>query len=110
MPRHHRASQALFNPRMKLLESIDPRAISGLTRMVEMARRVLGDIPRAVFDVRMNIVQHETVYAFSRWLHANGPLSASRQSAFDALVAQLTDFMAAGLSAPVATKSARRRA
>ena len=103
-------AQALFNPRMKLLESIDPRAISGLTRMSELSRRALPDIPRAAFDVRMNIVQHETAYAFARWLHANGPLTADKHAAFDAMVAQLTDFMATGLSASVPTKAPRQRA
>jgi len=57
----------------------------------------------------MSIVQHETAYAYARWLHANGPLTADKHAAFDALVAQLTDFMAAGLSALVPKKASRRR-
>lgn len=92
-------AQALFNPRMRLLESIDPRAISGLTRMIEMARRLLADLPRAVFDSRMTLIQHETVYTFSRWLHAHGPLTAKNRSGFLAMVAEVTEFMSAGLNA-----------
>lgn len=78
--------------------------------MSELSRRALAYIPRAVFDARMNIVQRETAYAFASWLHANGPLTADRHAAFDALVAQLTDFMAARLSAPVPKKVPRPRA
>jgi AcrR family transcriptional regulator len=93
-------AQALFNPRMRLLESIDPRAISGLTRMVALSRARLADMPQAVFDTRMTIVQHETVYAFSRWLHAHGPVTLANRKAFEALALQVVDFMAAGLTAP----------
>lgn len=94
-------AQALFNPRMKLMAQIDPLAISGLSRMVELARALLAELPREVFDARMSIVQHETVYTFSRWLHAHGPLIVKKRSAFDAMVGQLVDFMAAGMTAPV---------
>jgi len=97
-------AQALFNPRMRLLEQIDPRAISGLSRMVELARTLLPDIPRDVFDARMSVVQHETVYTFSRWLHAHGPATANDQPAFDEMVSQLIDFMAAGMSGPMPGK------
>jgi AcrR family transcriptional regulator len=93
-------AQALFNPRMRLLESIDPRAISGLTRMVALAREALADLPADVFDARMTMVQHETVYAIARWLHAHGSAKAWREDDLDGLAALLTDFMSAGLSAP----------
>lgn len=95
-------AQALFNPRMKLLESIDPRAISGLTRMVALARNALPDMPADIFDARMAMVQHETVYAIARWLHVHGPVSPRNETEFQALAAQLTDFMTAGLCASVA--------
>lgn len=93
-------AQALFNPRMKLLEQIDPRAISGLTRMVELARAQLPALAPEVFDARMSIVQHETVYSFSRWLHAHGPLDSDNRVAFDAMVGRLIHFMSAGMRAP----------
>ena len=92
-------AQALFNPRMKLLESIDPRAISGLTRMVSLARDALPDLPTDIFNTRMTMVQHETVYAISRWLHAHGPVTSKNEGELNGLAALLTEFMAAGLSA-----------
>jgi hypothetical protein len=70
--------------------------------MIAMAARLLADMPRPVFDARMTIIQNETPYAFSRWLHANGSLTPKNQASFDAMVTQLIDFMSAGLCAPVA--------
>lgn len=102
-------AQALGNPRMKLLESIDPRAISGLTRMVALAREALADMPADLFDARMTMVQHETVYALSRWLHAHGPARSRHEEELDALAVRLTDFMAAGLSAPASPATRHRR-
>lgn len=105
-------AQALFNPRMRLLESIDPRAISGLTRMIGLCRRSLPDMPRAVFDARMTLIQHETAYTFARWLHANGGPQAGQgegNAALAAMAAQLTEFMSAGLAAPVTGTEPRPR-
>lgn len=94
-------AQGLTNAHMRLLERLDPEKMSGIARTTELLRRSLPDQPRAVFEARVSIAYHESVYSFARWINANGPITPENRSDFNAMVENLIDFLAGGLCAPV---------
>lgn len=93
-------AQALFNPRINLLKTLDPRALSGLTRMLAMLRPLMPELSDAEYDTRMDILRHETVYAFDRWLHQHGPATTANAHDLQLLAARITALMSHGLRAP----------
>lgn len=104
-------SQAMFDPSMRLWDTIDPRARAGFERAAALARRALPDLPAASFDARVEFVHHETVYALARWVGAHGRVTDANRDAYRRLVRELVAFMSGGLAAsprgPRATPSHR---
>ena len=94
-------AQALFDPRMRLLESIDPAVLGSIARARTMGRRLLPALPVATFESRLLLVHHETAYCIARWVHANGPVTHANLRGYNQMIRDLTDFMTAGLLAPV---------
>lgn len=93
-------AQALFNRRINLLRTLNPQALSGLTRMTSMLRELLPTLPQSEFEVRMDILRHETVYAFDRWLHHQvQPLAAVGDGLLQ-LAAHVAVTMSHGVKAP----------
>lgn len=95
-------AQALFDPRVALLDSVDPVALSGIARVRAMAGRLLPEVRGARFEARAMIVHHETSYAIARWVHAHGAPGPRTLAAWTTMVEDLAAFMAAGVAAPVA--------
>jgi len=93
-------AQALFHPALGLPGSIDAQRRSGLIRTIEHLRRALPELPDAAFADRIELLQHETVYAIARWVHRHEAVTPANRADFDAHVARITDFMVAGMSAP----------
>jgi hypothetical protein len=50
---------------------------------------------------RLLLVHHETAYCIARWVHANGPVTRANLRGYNQMIRDLTDFMTAGLLAPV---------
>jgi AcrR family transcriptional regulator len=94
-------AQALFDPRMELLETIDPAVLGSIARARSMGRRLLPTLPAATFESRLSLVHHETVYCIARWVHANGSVTRANLRGYTRMIRDLTDFMTAGLLAPV---------
>lgn len=95
-------AQALLNPDIRLLASIDTNAVSGLSRTAAMARRVLPYLPLPVFEERMRMVRFTTVAEFARWFQENFALTPQTQANFEAMINNTAAFVTAGLVAPLA--------
>ncbi len=93
-------AQALFNRRINLLQTLDPRALSGLARMMAMLRPLLPPLSDGEFDVRMDILRHETVYAFDRWLQRHGQPTGIHEASLLELASHIAAVMAHGMKAP----------
>lgn len=94
-------SQAMFNPKIHFFSALDENAVSGTLRTAAMLRRLVPHVTPEKFNKRMRIVFHESVYAFARWLQENGSLTKANQKSFQVMVETVTEFMAAGMSAPL---------
>lgn len=99
------AAQALFNPRIQLLATIDSQAVTGLTRTAEMLRPLLSHLSPEVFAERLRMVRYTAVFEFSRWFQENRLTDATR-AAFDAMIVNLSAFLSAGLAAPATRPAA----
>lgn len=102
-------AQALFNPRIHLLATIDAKAISGLGRTAALVGRVLPHLSGELVAERMRLVRHNAAYEFARWLQENGGLTDANQPSFDAMMRNLCDFVTAGLEAPVSLGTGAQR-
>jgi AcrR family transcriptional regulator len=96
-------AQALFDTRMKLLDTVDPEVLSSVARARSMARPMLGHLSEPVFLSRVRIVHHESAYAIARWIVEHGRVDAGNRRAYRAAVRDVIEFMAAGLGAPAAS-------
>jgi AcrR family transcriptional regulator len=95
-------AQALFDSRMKLLDTVDPELLGSVARARAMARPLLPRLSDAAFAERVRIVHHESTYAVARWIAQHGRVDAANRRAYRAMVRETVSFMAAGLGAPPA--------
>ena len=93
-------AQALSSPRVQLLAKVDANSVSGFTRMTGLVRQVLPDLSAKKFDARMQMVVHETLSAFARWLDQHGKPTQRTRRSFNEMVNTVSEFMVAGLAAP----------
>jgi len=100
-------AHALFDPRMRLLETLDPALTSSIERTRAMARAVLTDLPRARFEARVLIAHHEAADCMARWISEHGPVRPSNRRAYRTMVNDLVAFLCGGLTAPVRLNLAR---
>jgi AcrR family transcriptional regulator len=100
-------AQALFDPRMRLLDTLDPTLTTSIDRTRAMARAVLPDIPAARFDARVHIAHHEAAYTIARWIQEHGPVQASNRRRYRAMVRGLVEFLSGGVAAPVSARVVR---
>lgn len=92
-------AQALFSPRVHLLDTINTVSLSGLQRTSEMASALLQHLPAKYFEERMRIVRLHVTYEMARWLQEN-ELTAATEVAFEEMVVTVTEFAVGGLMAP----------
>jgi AcrR family transcriptional regulator len=93
-------AQALFDTRMKLLDTVDPELLSSVSRARAMARRLLPQLSDAAFAARVRIVHHESAYTVARWIAEHGRVDAGNRRTYRAMIRETIAFMAAGLAAP----------
>ena len=92
-------AQALFSPRVRLLDTINTVSLSGLQRTSEMASALLPHLPAKYFEERMRIVRLHVTYEMARWLQQN-ELTAATEVAFEEMLVTVTEFAVGGLMAP----------
>jgi hypothetical protein len=102
-------AQALFDTRMKLLDTVDPELLSSVARARALARRLLPHLSDAEFAARVRIVHHESAYTVARWVAEHGRIDADNRRAYRAMIRETIAFMAAGLGAPGGRAPSRRR-
>lgn len=93
-------AQALFIPRLQLEHAVSKDAISGNERLARMLKHLMRHLSQGAIEQRYQMFQHETVYAFARWLQANGPITQTNRKSFDAMTSRVVSFMVGGLLAP----------
>lgn len=94
-------AQALFSSQLHIREMIDPQTMSSYARSTRMLRRLLPDLPTRVFNDRFAILESETAYSVARWIHANGPVTATKTRSYNMMIRNTVDFLAAGMAAPM---------
>lgn len=97
-------AQALFDTRMRLLDTVDPEVLSSVERARSMARPLVTHLSEPVFAARVRIVHHESAYAIARWVAEHGRVDAGNRRAYRGVVRDVVEFMAAGLGAPSASR------
>ena len=95
------AAQGLFSPQMHLWELLDAGSISGHVRCNAMLRVLLPDLPQDVFNERILILNNQAAYSIARWVQTNGAVTAASMVQYAQMVQNTTDFLAAGVAAPV---------
>jgi hypothetical protein len=68
--------------------------------MTGLVRQVLPDLSAKKFDARAQMVVHETVSAFVRWMDQHRKPTQRTRSSFNEMVNTVSEFMVAGLAAP----------
>lgn len=102
-------AQALFSHNRDVWTYLDPATMSGHTRVRDMLRRALPDLPPRVFKDRIWMLNNYASYSFARWIQSNGPVTAANSRRFAALIRNTSDFLAAGMGAPVGDKAGDAR-
>lgn len=92
-------AQALFSPRVHLLDTINTVSLSGLQRTSEMASALLQHLPSKYFEERMRIMRLHVTYEMARWLQDH-ELNAATETAFEEMLVIVTEFAVGGLMAP----------
>ena len=100
-------AQALFNPRIKLIDSLSINAITGLKRTGELARAELTHLPEDCFKERLRITRLNVVYEVARWLEEN-ELRAATEKAFQQVIVNVSEFSVGGLLAPVRSQESQK--
>ncbi|WP_077037393.1 helix-turn-helix domain-containing protein [Pelomonas sp. KK5] len=103
-------SQLLFHPDMSIEALVSPELTGSIETARRMARRVLKELPLAVFNERVDMVYHQGVYALAMWVQANGPVTPDNAGAYERFVRNTVDFLAGGLMAPVSPARRARTA
>lgn len=99
-------SQVLMRPQLHLETYLDSDTMGGHIRCTAMLRRLLPELPPRVFKDRVWIVNNEATYSLARWIQAHGPVTSSTSRRYASLIRNTTDFLAAGLAAPVGAPDA----
>ncbi|MCW5641616.1 MAG: TetR family transcriptional regulator [Rhodoferax sp.] len=94
-------AQALFSHNREVWSYLDPATMSGHTRVRDMLRRALPELPPRVFKDRIWMLNNHATYSIARWIQANGPVTAANSRRFASLIRNTSDFLAAGMGAPV---------
>ncbi len=95
------AAQMLMSPQAGVQAFLDPETMSGHFRVTAMLRRLVPQLPTRVFKDRVWILNNESTYSLARWIQAHGPVTASTNRRFVSLIRNTSDFLAAGMAAPV---------
>ena len=95
------AAQVLMRPRAAAVAFLDPDTMSGQIRCRDMLRRALPHLPAPVFRDRSRILNSETTHGIARWVESHGAVTTANARRFNALLRNMSDFLAAGLSGPV---------
>ena len=95
------AAQVLMSPSAAAVVFLDPDTMSGQIRCRDMLRRILPQLPAQVFMDRSRILNSETTYGIARWIDAHGAVTSANSRRFNALLRNISDFLAAGVAAPV---------
>lgn len=95
------AAQMLMSPQAGVQAFLDPETMSGHFRVTTMLRRLLPQLPLRVFKDRVWVLNNESTYSLARWIQAHGPVTASTSRRFASLIRNTSDFLAAGMAAPV---------
>ena len=103
------AAQVTLSPQTAYPHRLDPDTMSGQIRCREMLRRALPHLPAQVFMDRARILNNETTFSIARWIQAHGRVTPATARRFSALLRNLTDFLAAGISAPIGPAQAPHR-
>tara|TARA_R110001599_G_scaffold218528_1_gene416850 strand:- start:5 stop:706 length:702 start_codon:yes stop_codon:yes gene_type:complete len=94
-------AQALFSHNRDVWRHLDPATMSGHTRVRDMLRRAMPGVPPRVFKDRIWMLNNHATYSIARWIQAHGPVTAANSRRFAALIRNTSDFLAAGMGAPV---------
>lgn len=93
-------AHVMFESGATMRDAVDPALQGGIDRAVAMARALLPELPRPVFDARVELLQHETVQTLARRVRTHGRPDATTRRAWRAAARDLAAFLAAGLAAP----------
>lgn len=95
------AAQVILSPQAAHPSYRDPDTMSGQIRCREMLRRALPHLPGQVHMDRVRILNSETTFGIARWIQRNERVTPANLRRFNALLRNMTDFLAAGFAAPV---------
>lgn len=99
-------AQALFTHDREIWRHLDPATMSGHLRVRDMLRRALPDLPPRVFKDRIWMLNNYATYSIARWIQAYGAVTPANSRRFAALLRNTSDFVAAGMGAPVGAPAA----
>lgn len=94
-------AQVLFGHHADVWHHLEPATISGHTRVRDMLRRALPDLPPRVFKDRIWMLNNHGVYGIARWVQTYGAVTPANSRRYAALIRNTADFLAAGMAAPV---------
>lgn len=94
-------AQALFGHDRDVWRHLDPATMSGHTRVRDMLRRALPDLPPRVFKDRIWMLNNHGTYGIARWVQTYGAVTPANSRRYGALIRNTADFLAAGMAAPV---------
>lgn len=94
-------AQALFMRNREFWKDLDADVISGQIRVEAMLRRLLPDLPPRVFRDRTRMLNDQGIYAIAHWVQTHGTVNASNSRSFSSLIRNTSDFLAAGMGAPL---------
>ncbi len=94
-------SQLLSRPEPGVFALLDPETMSGHIRVRDTLRRLLPHLPPQVFKDRIWLLNNVTTFSIARWVQSYGPVTASNSRRFMALLRNTSDYLAAGMAAPL---------
>ena len=94
-------AQAMFLHQKDVWKTLDRQTLSGQDRAAAMLKKVLPQLPPAVFRDRVWSLNNQAIYTIARWSWAHGPVTPSNSRRFAALIRNTIDFLAAGMAAPI---------
>ncbi len=94
-------AQALFSHNRDIWSYLDPATMSGHSRVRDMLRRALPELPPRVFKDRIWMLNNHATYSLARWIQSYGPVTPANSRRFAALLRNTVDYVAGGMGAPV---------
>ncbi|MCB2002789.1 MAG: TetR family transcriptional regulator [Burkholderiaceae bacterium] len=94
-------AQALFSHNRDVWRHLDPATMSGHTRVRDMLRRALPGLSPRAFKDRIWMLNNHATYGIARWVQTHGPVTPANSRRFAAMIRHTSDFLAAGMGAPV---------